>query len=327
MSSRAIRIEAAGGPEVLRFAEIEVAAPGPDEVLIRHTAIGVNMIDTYHRASDSGQYAIEKPAVIGVEAAGIVEEVGPNVTAVGVGDRVAYFNVLGAYAERRTIPAWRLVTIPEGVSDEIAAAALLKGSTAFYLLHRVWSIKSGDTILVHAAAGGVGQLLCQWASRAGATVIGTAGGPDKVEAARRAGCAHVISYSERDFLEGVREIVGDRGVDVVFDSVGRETFLKSLDCLRPLGTMVNFGQASGPVEPFDISLLARKGSVFLAKPTLATFTQTHASIADLANGVFSALADGIVSVDIGHRAPLAQAAEVHRMLESRGTTGSTILIP
>ncbi|SMH61924.1 quinone oxidoreductase family protein [Azospirillum agricola] len=329
---QAIRVHQPGGPEALVLEDVELPPPGPGQALVRHTAIGVNLIDTYHRSALTGQYAIPRPAVLGVEAAGVVEAVGPGVGTVRPGDRVAYWMLLGAYAQARLVPAERLVRLPDGVSDEVAAAAMVKGTTAQYLLHRVHPVKAGDALLVHAAAGGVGQFLCQWASSLGATVIGTVGSPEKLAVARAAGCEHVIlSRGEdrdgEDFVARVRDVTGGRGVDVVYDSVGQDTFLRSLDCLRPFGLMVNYGQASGPVPPFDIGVLAQKGSLFLAKPTLATVTRTRADIEALADGLFAALEEGRVRVAISRRAPLVEAAAVHRDLEARRTTGSIVLLP
>ncbi|UKJ76785.1 quinone oxidoreductase family protein [Azospirillum brasilense] len=323
----AIRVHQPGGPEALAWEEVAVPPPGPGEALVRHTAIGVNLIDTYHRSALSGQYAIPRPAVLGVEGAGVVEAVGPGVTDVAPGDRVAYWMLLGAYAEQRIVPTHRLVKLPDTVPDEVAAAAMVKGTTAQYLLHRVHPVKAGETLLVHAAAGGVGQMLCQWAHALGATVIGTVGSPEKAAVARGAGCDHVILYREEDFVARVRDITGGRGVDVVYDSVGQDTFMASLDCLKPFGLMVSFGQASGPVPPLDISVLAQKGSIFLAKPTLATVTRSRDDIETLAGGLFEALASGRVQVGIAHRTPLTEAASVHRDLEARRTTGSIVLIP
>ncbi|OYX74366.1 MAG: quinone oxidoreductase [Rhizobiales bacterium 32-66-11] len=325
--NKAIRVHEAGGPDVLRLEDVEVAAPGAGEVLLKHTAIGVNLVDTYHRSVTSRQYAIPRPVILGVEAAGIVEQVGPDVTELKVGDRVAYWNVLGAYAERRILPASRALKIPDGIDDKTAAAALLKGATACYLIHRIYPVKAGDTILVHAAAGGVGRILCQWAAHLGAKVIGTVGSAEKAEIARASGCAHVVVTSEQDFVAEARAFTHGAGVDAVFDSIGRDTFDRSLDTLRPLGMMVNFGQASGPVPPLDISVLAQKGSLFLAKPTLATFVKDRESILTLAQGVFGALLSGAIKVEIGLSAPLAEAAHVHRELEARRTTGSIVLVP
>ncbi|HAT1618783.1 TPA: quinone oxidoreductase [Raoultella planticola] len=327
MKTKAVRVHCAGGPEVLSFETVELLQPGSGQVLIRHTAIGVNLIDTYHRAATQGQYKLPLPATPGVEAVAVVEAVGSGVETVAVGDRVGYFNYPGAYAEKRLIDAWRLIPIPDDIDDKQAAVSLLKGATAFYLLHRIWKMTPGATILVHAAAGGVGQILCRWASRRGVTVIGTAGSDAKTEVAKEAGCSHVINYSKEDFAEKVHELTKGHGVDVVFDSVGRDTFYQSLDCLKPLGMMVNFGQSSGAVEPFDVSILASKGSVFLAKPTLATFTKNHDDLVALADGVFNAIREGIINADIGLIESLENVASVHAKLESRTLTGASILIP
>lgn len=327
MKSKAVRVHVAGGPDVLSIETVDVPAPGPGEVLVRHTAIGVNLVDIYHRSSTSGQYAIPRPATLGVEAAGVVEAVGPDVADLAPGQRVAYWNFLGAYAERRVVPAWRLVPIPDGVDDRQAAASLVKGATAFYLLTRIWPARPGASIVVHAAAGGVGQLLCQWASRLGVTVIGTVGSEAKIEAARQAGCAMVVNYQEEDFATAVRSFTDGAGVEAVFDSVGRDTFEKSLDCLKPVGLMVNFGQASGPVPPLDIGILAAKGSVFLAKPTLATFTKTPADIAALTHGVFDALERGLITPSINMTASLEEVRAVHQKMEARSTAGAIVLIP
>jgi len=327
LKAKAIRVHEAGGPEILRIEEVSLKPPGEGEVVVRHTAIGVNLIDVYHRSATSGQYALPRPATLGVEASGVVEEVGTGVDTVKAGDRVAYWMLPGAYADRRIAPAWRLVNIPDSVSDQTAAAVMLKGSTAFYLLHDVWKTKPGDTILVHTAAGGVGRLMSQWAKHLGATVIGTVGSAEKVKVAASAGCSHVIMLRDQDFEAEVRKITDGRGVDVVFDSIGADTFEKSLSVLRPLGLMVSVGQASGPVPPLDISKLAQKGSVFLAKPTLATFTAKREGIVRLAQGVFDALSTGAITAEIGLTAPLDQAADVHRALEARKTTGSIVLLP
>ncbi|MBA4790763.1 MAG: quinone oxidoreductase [Rhizobiales bacterium] len=327
MKSKAVRVHVAGGPEVLTFETVDVPAPGPGEVLVRHTAIGVNLIDIYHRSSTAGQYAIARPATLGVEAAGVVEAVGPDVEGLKPGQRVAYWNLLGAYAERRIVPAWRLVPIPDAVDDRQAAACLVKGATAFYLLTRIWPAKAGASIVVHAAAGGVGQLLCQWASALGVRVMGVVGSDEKVSVAREAGCALAVNYRTDNFAEAARGFTGGAGVDAVFDSVGRDTFDTSLDCLKPLGLMVNFGQASGPVPPLDLGVLAAKGSIFLAKPTLATFTRTPADMVALTQGVFDALARGLIRPAIGLTAPLEEVRAVHESMEARRTTGAIVLIP
>ncbi|WP_127091958.1 quinone oxidoreductase family protein [Aquabacter cavernae] len=327
MKSKVVRVHAAGGPDVLTIETVDVPAPGPGEVLVRHTAIGVNLVDIYHRSSTAGQYAIPRPATLGVEAAGVVEAVGPDVEGLKPGQRVAYWNFLGAYAERRLVPAWRLVPIPDAVDDRQAAASLVKGATAFYLLTRIWPAQVGASIVVHAAAGGVGQLLCQWASRLGVRVIGVVGSDEKKEVARAAGCDLVVNYRAENFAEAARGFTGGAGVDAVFDSVGRDTFDTSLDCLKPLGLMVNFGQASGPVPPLDLGVLAAKGSLFLAKPTLATFTRTPADIAALTEGVFDAIARGLITPAIGLTASLDDVRSVHESMEARRTTGAIVLVP
>jgi NADPH2:quinone reductase len=327
MKTRAIRVHTAGGPEILKTEEVDLKAPGEGEALVRHTAIGVNLIDVYHRSATGGQYALPRPATLGVEAAGVVETVGAGVDNLKVGDRVAYWMLPGAYSDRRVAPAWRLVKIPDGISDQAAAAVMLKGSTAFYLLHDIWKAKKGDIILVHTAAGAVGRLMSQWARHLGATVIGTVGSAEKARAATDAGCEHVIVLRDQDFEVEVRKLTGGRGVDVVYDSIGADTFEKSLGCLRPLGMLVSVGQASGPVPPLDISKLAQKGSVFLAKPTLATFTTNREGVVRLAEGVFKALQQGAITAEVGLTAPLGQVADVHRALEGRKTTGSIVLVP
>jgi NADPH2:quinone reductase len=327
MKTRAIRVHTSGGPEILKIEEVDLKAPGEGEAVVRHTAIGVNLIDVYHRSATGGQYALPRPATLGVEAAGVVETVGAGVDNVKVGDRVAYWMLPGAYSDRRIAPAWRLVKIPDGISDQAAAAVMLKGSTAFYLLHDIWKAKKGDIILVHTAAGAVGRLMSQWARHLGATVIGTVGSAEKARAATDAGCEHVIVLRDQDFEAEARKITGGRGVDVVYDTIGADTFDKSLGSLRPLGMLVSVGQASGPVPPLDISKLAQKGSIFLAKPTLATFTANREGIVRLAQGVFEGLKSGAITAEVGLTAPLDRAADVHRELESRKTTGSIVLTP
>ncbi|QQO16784.1 quinone oxidoreductase [Bradyrhizobium diazoefficiens] len=327
MKTRAIRVHEAGGPEVLKTDEIELKEPGEGEAIVRHTAIGVNLIDIYHRTATAGQYALPRPATLGVEAAGVVEAIGAGVDNVTVGDRVAYWMLPGAYSAKRVAPAWRLVKIPDGVSDQAAAAVMLKGGTAFYLLHDIWKVKKGDNVLVHTAAGGVGRLMSQWAKHLGATVIGTVGSAEKVKAAQAAGCAHVVVLKDQDFEAEARKITGGAGVDVVYDSIGADTFDKSLGSIRPLGMLVSVGQASGPVPPLDISKLAQKGSIFLSKPTLATFVAKREGIVRLAEGVFAGLKEGAITAEIGMTAPLAEVADVHRAFEGRKTTGSIVLIP
>ncbi len=322
---QAIRFARVGGPEVLQWEAVDLAAPGAGEVRVRQHAVGLNYIDTYHR---SGLYPVNLPSGIGLEGAGVVEAVGEGVTEVGVGDRVAYAGgPLGAYAEARNMPADRLVKLPEALSFEQGAAMMLQGLTAQYLLRRTYRVQAGDTILIHAAAGGVGLIVCQWAKALGATVIGTVGSDEKAATARAHGCDHPIVYTREDFVERVREITGGEGVPVVYDSIGKDTFMKSLSCLRPLGTMVLFGAASGPVEPFDIGLLAKMGSLFLTRPTLFTYTAKRADLVAMAEELFDVVASGKVKLEINQRYPLKDAAQAHRDLEARKTTGSTILLP
>ncbi|HSV06214.1 MAG TPA: quinone oxidoreductase [Candidatus Binatus sp.] len=326
MRTRAIRIHETGGAERLRWEEIEIAPPGSGEVLVRHTAVGVNYIDVYHR---TGLYPVPGlPAVLGVEAAGVVEAIGPGVTTVETGELVAYAGgSLGAYAERARVPAERLVRLPASISDEQAAAMMLKGLTAQYLLRRTHRVQRGDTILFHAAAGGVGLIACQWAKHLGATVIGTVGSDAKAPLARANGCDHVIVYTREHFPERVRALTGGAGVTVVYDSVGQATFDDSLDCLAPLGLMVSFGNASGPVPPVNPAILAMKGSLFLTRPTLVTYTAKREDLLAAAEELFGVVASGAVRVTINHRYPLAEAVAAHRALEQRGTTGSIVLIP
>ena len=326
MRTRAICIHETGGAERLRWEEIEIAPPGSGEVLVRHTAVGVNYIDVYHR---TGLYPVPGlPAVLGVEAAGVVEAIGPGVTTVETGERVTYAGgQLGAYAERARVPAERLVRLPASISDEQAAALMLKGLTAQYLLRRTHRVQRGDTILFHAAAGGVGLIACQWAKHLGATVIGTVGSDAKAPLARANGCDHVIVYTREHFPERVRALTGGAGVTVVYDSVGQATFDDSLDCLAPLGLMVSFGNASGPVPPVNPAILAMKGSLFLTRPTLVTYTAKREDLLAAAEELFGVVASGAVRVTINHRYPLAEAAAAHRALEQRGTTGSIVLIP
>ncbi len=322
---KAIRITETGSPDVMRWEDVEVGEPGEGQARIRHTAVGVNLIDTYHR---SGLYPLPLPAVIGSEAAGIVEAVGPGVTVVKPGDRVAYGGgPPGSYAESRLTPASILVPIPAGVSDDIAAAVMLKGMTAQYLIRRTYAVKAGETVLFHAAAGGVGLIACQWLKALGATVIGTVGSDEKAEVARAHGCDHVIVSTREDVAKRVREITGGSGVPVVYDSVGKDTFMASLDCLKPLGMMVSFGNASGKLPPFDIGILAQKGSLYLTRPTLGAYTATRADLEATAKDVFAVIREGKVRVEIRHRYPLAKAVQVHRDLEGRKTIGSIVMVP
>jgi len=321
----AVRIHEHGGPEVLRWDEVAVAEPGAGEVRLRQTAIGLNYIDTYHR---TGLYKVPAlPAVIGMEAAGVVESVGPGVTGLKAGDRVAYAGALGAYAEVRVCPADRLVVLPDWLDDIQAAATMLQGMTAEYLLRRTYRVQAGDTILVQAAAGGTGLLLCQWANRLGATVIGTVSTEEKAVLARAHGAHHVILYSRENFVERVRELTGGRGVAVVYDGVGQSTFLGSLDCLQPRGIMVSFGQASGAIPPFDTGLLAAKGSLYLTRPSLFTYTAKREDLLASAAEVFEAIRTGAIKIEVNQTLPLRDAAEAHRALEGRTTTGATVLIP
>lgn len=323
--SRAIRIHETGGPEVLVWEEVATGEPGPGEVLLRHTAIGLNYIDTYNR---SGLYPMpELPAVLGREAAGIVEGLGPDVSDLKVGDRVVYVLHPGSYSERRRIPADALVPLPDDVDDRQAAAMMLKGLTAHYLLRRTFPLAPGQTILFHAAAGGVGLIACQWAKHLGATVIGTVGSDEKAELARAHGCDHPVVYTRESFVDRVREITGGRGVPVVYDSVGKETLEGSLDCLSPLGLLVSFGQASGPVPPLDILKLSTKGSLFLTRPTLATYIARREDLLSASRELFDVVRSGAVKIAVQQTYPLKDAARAHRDLESRKTTGSTILIP
>ena len=322
---KAIRVTGTGGPEVMRWEDVDVGEPGEGQARIRHTAVGVNYIDTYHR---SGLYPLPLPTGLGSEAAGVVEAVGPGVTVVKPGDRVAYAGgPPGSYAQSRLIPAQILVPIPEGVSDEIAAAVMLKGMTSQYLIRRTYPVKAGETVLFHAAAGGVGLIACQWLKALGATVIGTVGSDEKAEIARAHGCEHVIISTREDIARRVREITGGAGVPVVYDSVGKDTFAASLDCLRPLGLMVSFGNSSGKVTPFDIGILSQKGSLYLTRPTLATYTASRADLEATARDVFDVIREGKVKVEIRHRYPLADAAQVHRDLEGRKTVGSIVMVP
>jgi len=325
MKTYAIRIHQPGGPEVMVWEEVDVGAPGPGQVRLRHTAVGLNFIDVYHR---TGLYPAPLPFTPGLEGAGIVEAVGDGVGEFKPGDRVAYANPpLGAYAEIRLMPADRLVRLPDGISEHKAAAMMLQGMTAQYLLRRTYPVQAGDTILIHAAAGGVGLLVCQWAKHLGATVIGTVGSEDKAALARAHGCDHPILYKSEDFVARVREITGGEGVPVVYDSVGKDTFLHSLDCLRPLGMMVSFGQSSGKVEPLDTGLLAAKGSLFLTRPSLMAYTAKRADLVASAEELFEVVQKGVVKVEVNQTYALMDAPQAHRDLEGRKTTGSTLLLP
>lgn len=320
----AIRAHQTGGPEVLQWEEVTVGDPGPGEVRVRNTAVGLNFIDTYHR---SGLYPMPMPLTLGSEGAGVIEAVGPKVKGFKKGDRVAYAQPIGAYAEVLIRPVARLVKIPAGITDQTAAAMMLKGMTAWYLLRRTFKVKKGDTILVHAAAGGVGQILCQWGKHLGATVIGTVGSDAKAPLAKKAGCKHVIVASREKISQRVRDLTKGRGVPVVYDGIGKETFMESLDCLSPLGTMASFGNASGAVPPVNIGILAQKGSLFLTRPTLVNYTATRDDLDAAARDLFAVVKKGAVKISINQTYPLREAAQAHRDLEGRKTTGSTVLLP
>ena len=323
--TKAIRFHKTGGPEVLQLDDVSVPDPGPNQARIRHTAIGVNFIDTYQR---SGLYAMPLPCVAGNEGAGTVEAVGPGVTHVKPGDRVAYTGAPpGAYAEARLFAADRLVRIPEGVSDEEAASMMLKGMTVWYLIHRTYAVKPGDTVLWHAAAGGVGLIACQWLKAKGVTIIGTVGSDEKAALAKAHGCDHVIVYTRENFTQRVKEITGGKGLPVVYDSVGKTTWEGSLDCLRPLGLMVSFGNASGAVAPINVGILAQKGSLFLTRPTLVNYIAARADLEAAAESLFGVVRSGKVKIAVTARYPLAEAAQAHRDLEGRKTTGSIVLLP
>ncbi len=323
--SKAIRFHKTGGPEVMQLEEVAVGEPAAGQARIRHTAIGVNFIDTYHR---SGLYPMPMPSGLGSEGAGVVEAVGPGVTSVKAGDRVAYTgNPAGSYSETRLYAADRLVTLPAGITDQQAASMMLKGMTVQYLIHRTFKVKAGDTVLWHAAAGGVGLIATQWLKAMGVTVIGTVGSPEKMVLAKKAGCAHVINYSTENFTQRVKEITGGKGVPVVYDSVGKSTWEGSLDCLQPRGMMVSFGNASGAVAPVNIGILAQKGSLFLTRPTLINYTASRADLEETAASLFEAVNSGKVKVEVSGTYKLADAAKAHSDLEGRKTTGSIILVP
>ena len=320
----AIRIHQNGGPEQLKWEEVTVGDPGPGEVRVRNTAVGLNYIDTYHR---SGLYPLPMPLTLGSEGAGVVEAVGPKVKEFKVGDHVAYAQPIGAYAEVLLRPVARLVKIPAGIKDETAAAMMLKGMTAWYLCRRTYRVQKGDTIVVHAAAGGVGQILCQWAKHLGATVIGTVGSDEKVALAKKAGCKHVVVVSREKLAERVKAITKGKGVPVVYDGIGKDTFMESLDCLAPRGLMASFGNASGAVAPVNIGILAQKGSLFLTRPTLVNHTATREDLLTAARELFAVVKKGAVKIAINQRYPLREAERAHRDLEARKTTGSTVLLP
>lgn len=322
---KAIRINRTGGPEVLEYVDVEVGEPGPGEARVRHHAIGINFIDVYFR---TGLYPQPLPAGAGMEGAGVVEAVGEGVTEVKVGDRVAYAGrPNGAYAQSRIMPSSLLLRLPDNIDFETGAAMMLQGLTVQYLLNRTYKVKAGDTILFHAAAGGVGLIACQWARAIGATLIGTVGSDEKGKLALAAGATHVINYNSENFVERVKELTGGAKVPVVYDSIGADTFIGSLDCLQPLGTMVSFGSASGPVPPFSLQELASRGSLFITRPTLFSYAAKRADLEAMAADLFEMVASGKVKIDINQRYPLAEAARAHEELEARKTTGSSILLP
>lgn len=322
---KAIRFEKHGGSDVLQYVDYDLPPPGKGQVQVRHTAIGVNFIDTYHR---TGLYPLPLPSGLGSEAAGVVVQVGEGVTRFKVGERVGYCSgVIGSYAEANNVPEGRLLHLPSSISDALAAAILLKGMTAQYLIRRVHRVEAGETIVFHAAAGGVGQIGCQWAKHLGATVIGSTTSPEKAELARANGCAHVINTKDVGWEKQVRELTGGNGVPVVYDSIGRDTFMAGLDCLQPRGILVTYGNASGPVDPFSPSILAAKGSLFVTRPVLGHYTSTPAELQATADDLFAVIASGSVKIAINQRFALRDAARSNDQLTSKKTTGATILIP
>ena len=322
---KAVRMHSVGGPDVMVYEEVELGSPGPGEVLVRHKACGLNYIDVYFR---TGLYPQALPSGLGMEGAGVVEAVGDGVSYVAVGDRVAYAGrPIGAYAEARIMPADNIVRLPDSISFETAAAMMLQGLTVQYLFHRTFPLQGGETILFHAAAGGVGLIACQWARAIGVTMIGTVGSDEKAALAKAHGCTHVINYNKENFVERVKEITEGKGVPVVYDSIGKDTFINSLDCLAPLGMMVSFGSASGPVPPFSLNELASRSSLFITRPSLMSYTAKRNDLETMAAHLFSMVESGKVKIDIHQRYPLSEVAQAHRDLEARKTTGSTILIP
>ena len=323
--SKAIRIEKIGGPEVMQWVDVEIGEPGAGEIRVKHHAVGLNYIDVYFR---TGLYQQPLPGSLGMEAAGVIEAVGPGVDGFKVGDRVAYAaRPPGAYCEVRVMAAAGVVKLPDALSFEQGAAMMLQGMTAQYLLRRTYPVRAGQTILIHAAAGGVGLIACQWARALGVTMIGTVGSEEKAALARANGCTHVINYNTEDFVARVKEITGGRGVPVVYDSIGKDTFTASLDCLSPLGMMVSYGSASGPVPPFGLNELASRGSLFITRPTLFSYMATRADLGTMAGDLFDMVESGKVKIGINQRYALQDAAQAHRDLEARKTTGSSILLP
>jgi NADPH2:quinone reductase len=323
--AHAIRVHAYGGPEVLKYEPVEVGAPAAGQVKIRNHAIGLNYIDTYHRTGLYPQPVL--PFVPGMEGAGEVVAVGSGVSDLNVGDRVAYAQPIGAYATERLAPAERMVKLPAGIEYKTAAGMMLQGMTVRYLLRKTYKVGPGTTLLFHAAAGGVGLIAMQWAKHLGATIIGTAGGPEKCKLAKAAGATHVIDYKSESFVARVKEITGGKGCDVVYDSIGKDTFPASLDCLKPLGLFVTFGNASGPISGIDTGILGAKGSLFMTRPSLMTYVASRADLVETAADLFDVVQRGIVKISVNHTYPLAEAAQAHRDLEARKTTGSTVLMP
>ena len=321
---KAVRYHKQGGPEVLQVEEVPVGDPGPGQARVRHKAIGVNFVDVYQR---SGLYPMQVPATAGNEGAGVVEAVGPGVTSVKAGDRVTYTGLPGSYCDLRLVPAERLVKLPEGVSEETAASMTLKGFTVQYLIHRTYAVKPGDTVLWHAAAGGVGLIAGQWLKAIGAVTIGTVGSDEKAALAKAHGWQHVINYSKENFVEKVKALTGGKGVPVVYDSVGKTTWEGSLGCLRPRGLMVSFGNASGPVAPVNLGILSTKGSLYVTRPTLATYIASRPELEETASSLFAVVKSGKVRIETTKRYQLADAAQAHRDLEGRKTTGSVVLVP
>jgi NADPH2:quinone reductase len=325
MKTNAIRVHKQGGPEEMKWETVDLPTIKEGEVLIKHTAIGLNYIDTYHR---SGLYPMPVPLTLGLEGAGIIEEIGENVNGLKAGDRVAYASPpTGSYAEAKVMPADRLVKIPDNISDEVAAAIMLKGMTVEYLVRRTYNVKAGQTVLFHAVAGGVGLIACQWLKAIGATTIGTVGSEEKAALAKANGCDHTILYREENFVDKVKEITNREGVPVVYDGIGKDTALQGLDCLSPFGLMVIFGNASGNAPPIDTGLLAAKGSLFLTRPTLMTYNAKREALVDSAQQVFNMVGSGKINISINARYDLKDAAQAHKDLESRKTTGSTLLMP
>jgi NADPH:quinone reductase len=322
--AKAIRFHRQGGPEVLQLDEVTVGDPGPGQVRIRHTAIGVNFVDTYQR---SGLYPMQTPAVAGNEAAGVVLALGPGVKGLKKGDRIAYTGLPGSYCDERLVPADRMVKVPKGISDEQAASMMLKGMTVHYLIFSTFKVRKGDTVLWHAAAGGVGLIACQWLKKLGVTTIGTVGSEEKAQLARAHGCKHVVNYSSENFVERVKEITKGKKVPVVYDSVGKTTWEGSLDCLQPRGLMVSFGNASGPVAPVNLGILSTKGSLYVTRPTLNTHIASRADLVKRSNDLFNVVKSKKVKIETTARYKLADAANAHRDLEGRRTTGSVVLIP